>query len=116
MSLKVVLQFVVIALVFTMFRTQQAWGEKDCHGEKILVKEKCMESIKLVGDYVHPNQSCIHAVKDSDMTCICGIITLDDELEISVSKTLRLARECHNPVPAETKCGTFTVPPTGANI
>ncbi|TVU12344.1 hypothetical protein EJB05_45982, partial [Eragrostis curvula] len=107
MLMKAVLLF---AFVFAVFTAHQGWGEEECYDEKILVKEKCMETITIRGDYVRPSAPCVQAVKDSNMICICRILTTDDQLEISVIKILRLARECHKPLPGGTKCGTFTVP------
>ncbi|TVU20225.1 hypothetical protein EJB05_36424, partial [Eragrostis curvula] len=91
--------------VFTILMVSQVLGEQDCYGEKVLVKERCMKSIKLGEPYIPPTQSCIRAVEKSDMTCICRILTTEDQLEISVAKTLRLADECNKPVPAGSKCG-----------
>lgn len=64
-----------------------------------------METITIQGNYVNPSESCIRVVKKSDMACICRVITLEDEMTISVVKTIRLARQCHMPLEIGSKCG-----------
>ncbi|KXG19465.1 hypothetical protein SORBI_3010G062700 [Sorghum bicolor] len=109
MSPNVMLQLLVFSLVFTMFTTHQALGEKDCYHERDSVKHDCKKTIKINHPYDPPTAECIGAVKLSDMVCICRILTTDDEKEISVPKLLRLAEECNRPVPAGSKCGSQTV-------
>lgn len=100
---KVILQLVFILVFFT---TRKALGEKDCHGQKILVMTKCMDTIKLRGDYLDPTAACRRAVRKSDMVCICGIITAEDELKIDVHKFIWLASDCNKQVPCGIKCGS----------
>ncbi|KAF8780839.1 hypothetical protein HU200_000788 [Digitaria exilis] len=100
------LQVLVFGLVFTMFTIDQTWGEPDCYREKALVREHCMESITIKGDYVRPSEACCHMVDQSDMTCICHNITLEDEKEISVAKFLWVAIDCDKPVESGTECGS----------
>ncbi|TVU14118.1 hypothetical protein EJB05_37564, partial [Eragrostis curvula] len=111
MATKVSLQVLVVALIFAMFTTHQTWGEQDCHQEKILVIQKCKATIEIGVPYVRPRSDCRQVVEASDMACVCRIITEDEELYISVSKLVRLARACGQIVPAGSKCGTWTVPP-----
>ncbi|OEL33963.1 hypothetical protein BAE44_0005024 [Dichanthelium oligosanthes] len=106
MSLKVAFQLLAFAMIFTMFTPHQVWGEKECYREKELFKIKCMETTIISGPYVHPSQSCVNAVKKYDMVCICSIPAPEEEAEISVMKTLQLARECHKPIPVRSKCGS----------
>ena len=86
MAVSVTLQLVVFALVFTMFGTHQAWGVQDCYREKDLVKERCMETIKIGAPYVPPTESCRHTVGQSDMTCICRILTIEELLIVNAAK------------------------------
>ncbi|TVU15250.1 hypothetical protein EJB05_38775, partial [Eragrostis curvula] len=110
MATKVIHEALVLALVFTMLTTHQAWGEYDCHGEKELVKSKCKKTITMVGDYIPPDDNCRRAVEASDMACICRILSLEEQNKICVVKLVWLAGECGKPVPAGEKCGTWTVP------
>ncbi|PUZ43818.1 hypothetical protein GQ55_8G037800 [Panicum hallii var. hallii] len=98
MATKVTLGLLASALVFTMFAAHQAWGEPDCYAEKELVLRKCRFTIKIPGDYVRPNPSCRVAVDHADMACICHILTIEEESTVSISKILRLARDCDQPV------------------
>ncbi|RLM58290.1 hypothetical protein C2845_PM18G00780 [Panicum miliaceum] len=110
MATKVTLGLLASALVFTMFAAHQAWDEPDCYAEKELVLRKCRFTIKVPGDYVRPNPSCRVAVDHADMACICRILTIEEESTVSISKILRLARDCDQPVPAGSRYGSFTVP------
>jgi hypothetical protein len=65
-----------------------------------------MKTITIIGHYVNPSQTCVDVVKKSDMACICRILIPEEEAEISIMKILHLARECHNPVPARSRCGS----------
>ncbi|TVU15332.1 hypothetical protein EJB05_38848, partial [Eragrostis curvula] len=106
------LQILALALVVTTtFTAHEAWAERDCHHEKVLVMYKCSVTLAVGTDYVDPSNKCRRAVESSDMVCVCGIIEVIDQLTISVAKLVRLARECGNPVPAGTKCGNVIVPP-----
>ncbi|TVU32071.1 hypothetical protein EJB05_23789, partial [Eragrostis curvula] len=111
MLVKLARQVLIIALVFATFTTHGVWGEADCHHEKILVFLKCKKTIKIGVDYVQPTSECRRTVQSSDMACVCRIITDDEEFYVSVSKLVRLARECGRQVPAGDKCGSWTVPP-----
>lgn len=106
MPIKVVLQLLLFASVFTMFTTRQTQGEKDCYRQKLVIKFKCWEIIKFGVPYVAPTQDCIRLIRRSDMVCICRAITEEDEEEISVAKLLQLAGRCNNSVPLGTKCGS----------
>ncbi|TVU04514.1 hypothetical protein EJB05_47625, partial [Eragrostis curvula] len=111
MAMKTILQFMVLALVFDILTSPQAWAEVDCYGDKELVKVKCKKTLEVLGPYVDPNPSCIRVVEQSDMACICGIIKPEEEIYISIIRFLRLARTCRKPVPAPgQKCGTYTIP------
>ncbi|OEL33872.1 hypothetical protein BAE44_0005109 [Dichanthelium oligosanthes] len=94
MGTKVTLELLAFALVLITFTTHQARGEPDCYAEKELVLRKCRSTIKIPGDYVHPNPSCRVAVDHSDMACICHILTTEEENTVSICKILRLAHEC----------------------
>ncbi|KAF8733540.1 hypothetical protein HU200_014841 [Digitaria exilis] len=108
MPIKVVLQLLLFALVFTLFTTRQTQGEKDCYRQKLVIKFKCWETIKLGVPCVAPSQECIRLIRRSDMVCICCAIAEEDEEEISVAKLLQLADECNKSVPLGTKCGSIT--------
>lgn len=89
-----------------MFATHHAWGEPDCYDEKIKVKQACIQTIKFGGAYKDPTDACKDVVSRSDMTCICSMITSEEETEISVYKFLLLARACNKPVKPGTTCGS----------
>nr|TKW20903.1 hypothetical protein SEVIR_4G197700v2 [Setaria viridis] len=98
MSMKVVIQHLAFAFVFTMFTTQQVWGETDCYKERDWVKHNCLITITILGPYVHPTRRCARAVKKSNMNCMRRIITHEDETKIILEKIVRLAHQCHKPV------------------
>ncbi|TVU30186.1 hypothetical protein EJB05_21796, partial [Eragrostis curvula] len=111
MVTKVFFHVLVFALIFAMFTTHQTLGEQDCTDEKIAVLRTCKKTLDIDDDYVEPTSRCRHLVESSDMACVCRKVTLAEEFSVSVSKLVRLARECGNVVPAGSKCGTWTVPP-----
>ena len=106
MGIKVVLQLLVFALVFTMLTKHQALGEQDCYAERDSVIHECMETLRHDAPYKHPTASCRRVVRRSDVACICRVLTDDDEKQISVDKFLQLARECGRPVIGVPKCGS----------
>jgi len=106
MGIKVVLQLLVFALVFTMLTKHQALGEQDCYGERDTLMQVCRETLRHDLDYKHPSVSCRRVVRKSDLACICRVLTDDDEKQISVDKFLQLARECGKPVTGTPKCGS----------
>ncbi|RCV12422.1 hypothetical protein SETIT_2G268600v2 [Setaria italica] len=89
-----------------VFTAHQVWGDYDCYGEKELVKDIRKDTIKFEGAYIDPSDLCCHAVEQSDMACICRVITHEEEKHINVGKIIRLARECNKPVPSGAKCGS----------
>ncbi|OEL28482.1 hypothetical protein BAE44_0010500 [Dichanthelium oligosanthes] len=89
-AIKVIIQFLVFVLVSTIFSTHQAWGEKDCYAQKVLVKHFCVLTITIHGDYFPPAITC------------CQL----DEAEISAIKLVRLAHDCNKPLPVGNKCGS----------
>ncbi|TVU15149.1 hypothetical protein EJB05_38656, partial [Eragrostis curvula] len=106
-TIKLVPQIMLFALVFTnIIATHQAWGEKECYGEKESIKHKCKENISIIDDYVRPGQECCHVVKESDMICVCRILSIEEESTISAVKLFYVARDCGNPVPVGKKCGS----------
>jgi hypothetical protein len=106
MNTKVILQLMVFSLVFTMLVTRQAWGEEDCYLDKEEIKSKCKDAISLGGDYVQPSAECCAAMRKSNMACICRNLSADEQLRVlSVSKLIRVSRQCHNPVAVGSKCG-----------
>lgn len=106
MDPKVAFQILIIALIVFMFTTHQAWGEQDCHNEKISVIRKCQKIIEIGTPYARPRGACRRAVESSDMACVCRIITEDEEFYISVSKIVQLARDCGKIIPEGAKCGS----------
>ncbi|XP_039818658.1 uncharacterized protein LOC120681202 [Panicum virgatum] len=133
MATKVAIQVMVFALVFIMLATHPGWGEQDCYDEKDAVIRKCMvwpiskgaartpsrkahhASIETFSDYVDPSNICRATVQESDMACVCHVISKSEQRKISVVKLVRLARQlarqCGKPVLVGSKCGTWTVPP-----
>ncbi|CAN6198550.1 unnamed protein product [Urochloa humidicola] len=74
---------------------------------------ECRETLKHAGRYCkHPTDSCRRVVRRSDLACICGIFSIeDDEAETSIGKFLQLASECGKPVTGvPAKCGSYTMP------
>ncbi|TVT98315.1 hypothetical protein EJB05_56389, partial [Eragrostis curvula] len=108
MAIKV-FKLVVLGLVVIMLTTRTTIGEQDCQKEKSLVKHVCEGSIKIRGPYVPPTAPCrraVEALEASDMLCICRKFTHLDEITISMTKFVELARDCNKPLPAGTKCGS----------
>ncbi|TVU20115.1 hypothetical protein EJB05_36308 [Eragrostis curvula] len=97
MAIKV-FKLIVLVLVFIMLAMHTTIGEKDCYNEKFLVKAVCHNSIKLSGPYVPPNDPCRAAVEASDVLCICGIFKAADEVAISMTKFVELAKDCNKPL------------------
>ena len=73
MAIKVTFQILTFALAFAILITHQAWGEQDCHDQKEDVEKRCMNSIKIDGDYEPPSRQCRQTVERSDMACICDL-------------------------------------------
>lgn len=103
---KLILQVLLFVIVFTMIATHQSWGEKDCYGEKEKVKSRCRESIAIEDD-IPPDHECCKAVKESDMICVCRILRIDEETNISAVKLVHVAKTCGKPVPVGNKCGSM---------
>lgn len=76
MGIKVLLQLLIFALVFTMFTKHQALGEEDCYGERDSVMHECMETLRHGVRYKHP---CRRVVRRSDLACICRVLSIEDE-------------------------------------
>jgi hypothetical protein len=106
--IKLILQTMVFSIVFTMFATHRAWGERDRYKEKLALLFNCRQTLARGTAYEEPKQTYRATVKHRkiDMVCICSIITAEDEQKISVEKLLRLARECGKPLPAGSSCGS----------
>ncbi|TVU38599.1 hypothetical protein EJB05_11981, partial [Eragrostis curvula] len=113
MTTKVFLQLLVYASVFALFTMPQAMGEQECYGEKETFKQKCNLSIKLGSGYIHPTDSCCRTAQKVDMACVCRIITSEEEREIDLHYVFWVSQDCHNPVPAGKKCGSWTIPGSG---
>ncbi|CAL4996178.1 unnamed protein product [Urochloa decumbens] len=111
-TIKVTLQVLVFSLVFSKIVTHQAWGDADCYDDKLLVMDKCEKNLKIRGDYIRPGHECCNAVRGSDIVCVCGKISLEEEAKISIAKVIYVARDCGKPIPAGNKCGGFIVPPS----
>ncbi|CAL5073304.1 unnamed protein product [Urochloa decumbens] len=106
----IILQILVFTLVFTMFTKHQASGEPECYAQKESVMYQCRETLKHTGRYEHPTDSCRRVVRRSDLACICGIFSIEDEARISIGRFLQLASECGKPVTGVPKCGSYTMP------
>ncbi|RLM73377.1 hypothetical protein C2845_PM15G20250 [Panicum miliaceum] len=113
MDVRVMLQVVVFALVFTMLAKHQVWGEKDCHDDKVSVMLKCKNSIKSGGPLVlpRPGDKCCTTVQASDMACVCHILSTDDEKKVDPKRLVKVADRCGKPVPVGSDCGSWTVAP-----
>ncbi|OEL30555.1 hypothetical protein BAE44_0008424 [Dichanthelium oligosanthes] len=106
MTTKVIIQLLVIALVLTIFAMPQAWGEQDCHREKLQFLNKRKKSLKREGDYVRPDATCCHPARSVDMTCVCRSITPKEERKIDIHCAYWISLDCHNPVPNGNNCGS----------
>ncbi|KAF8669935.1 hypothetical protein HU200_051117 [Digitaria exilis] len=113
MAIKVILRVLVFTIVFSMLPKHQAWGETDCYGEKYSVLERCKENLKKVA-YVPPKlgDECCRTVAVSDMVCVCGVLTEEEMEQIRSLSVILIARDCGHPLPAGTKCGIWTIPPS----
>ncbi|OEL27720.1 hypothetical protein BAE44_0011261 [Dichanthelium oligosanthes] len=83
-----------------------AWGEKDCHQEKLLFKHKCDLSIRRGVGYIPPHHDCCRTVPKIDMNCVCHTMTEEDEETIDVHHIYFVSQDCHKPVPIGDKCGS----------
>lgn len=106
MNIKLILQPLVFALLFTSFRTHQTWGEQDCYEEKRWVILYCGGTISNVGPYEPPTNSCLLVCRKADMPCICRVLNYKDECLISAVKLVQLAKACGYPLPVGSKCGS----------
>ena len=95
----------VYALVFTIIMTHQAFGEDDCYHEKDKVKHDCIKTLDINKDWEEPSHKCRETVQKSDMACICRIISIDEQIKISMGKLVRLARERGKTIQGGSKCG-----------
>ncbi|TVU14838.1 hypothetical protein EJB05_38334, partial [Eragrostis curvula] len=75
-----------------MFTVHQAWGEKDCHDDKIRFKAQCTPFVEKDNSYTTPTRSssCCQTIRAIDMPCVCRTITPEEEKEISVFKMASL--------------------------
>jgi hypothetical protein len=88
MAMKVVINILVVcAAVFTMFRIGEAF-DNDCHPQKSLVLNNCIDTIRKEGKYVPPEDKCRKAVEhdNTDMVCICRILNPNDEKHVDPKK------------------------------
>ncbi|TVU05970.1 hypothetical protein EJB05_49156, partial [Eragrostis curvula] len=106
LTMKVLIQMLALVVFVGMSSTSHVLGNKGCLVEKQLLMRLCKETIKKGGAYIHPSETCIDAVRDFDMICICGILTSEDEAEVSIIKIVQLARQCNKSIPSGTKCGS----------
>ncbi|KAK7323445.1 hypothetical protein VNO77_26918 [Canavalia gladiata] len=68
---------------------------------------------------LNPNDRCCKVIKEANIPCCCNNLsrklvyppgyTIEDMLDWG--KVLHCFNNCGRPLPAEYKCGTFTVPP-----
>ncbi|TVU03977.1 hypothetical protein EJB05_12757 [Eragrostis curvula] len=110
MNTKVFIQPLVYASVFALLALPQALGEQDCHEDKVKFLEKCSWHIVPGFPYARPSpsNSCCKAVRKFDMTCICRIITHQDNADGHY--VYRVSVDCNNPVPPGNKCGDWSIP------
>nr|TKV95958.1 hypothetical protein SEVIR_9G397500v2 [Setaria viridis] len=78
MASKGILEFIVFALVFILFVAHQ----------KIRILDGCRDSIRKRGRYIGPNLDCKNTCRNTDMPCVCRILTPIDEVSISARKRL----------------------------
>lgn len=96
----------VFVLVCAMLTIDQTSSERDCYHEKIKFKKKCMAFVEKGVSYINPSSSCCQTIREVDMTCVCGIITPEEEKEINVHRMVWIAHVCGNPVLPGNKCGS----------
>lgn len=79
----------------------------DCHDYLLPpILRKCHKSIQKVGPQILPSRACCRILQGADVPCLCKYITPPIEAEISVEKTVYVARTCGCPVHGGTKCGS----------
>ncbi|XP_074578993.1 uncharacterized protein LOC141835438 [Curcuma longa] len=74
----------------------------------------CHEFIAIPGPKKKPNKACCDCLARADVPCLCKELPPEVEKSISMEKAVYVARSCGKTVPAGTKCGSYTVPPSGA--
>ncbi|KAG6536270.1 uncharacterized protein LOC122002874 [Zingiber officinale] len=74
----------------------------------------CHEFIAIPGPKKKPNKACCDSLATADVPCLCKELPPEVEKSISMEKAVYVARSCGKTVPAGTKCGSYTVPPSGA--
>lgn len=105
-AMKLIFRLIVFVLVFAMFVTNQAWGEGDCHNQKLSFMMNCKLSIEHGNASVGPSDKCRSLVKLYDMECICRSFTLEDQTLVDARKVIKLAFRCGKPLPTGSKCGS----------
>ncbi|RCV10042.1 hypothetical protein SETIT_2G079800v2 [Setaria italica] len=110
MTTKSIIQLLVFALVFTLSIMPRGWGEQDCYREKAKFIEICDLSIRRGSAYMEPHYACCLIVRTYDMVCVCRTMTDEDEKTVDVQHAYFVSRDCHKPVPAGNKCGSWTIP------
>jgi hypothetical protein len=104
--MKEIIKFLVFVLVFTNFATQLTSGY-DYFGEKLLLMRRCGKTLKRDSD-CPPSPGCVSALNQYNITCICVILSINDQSKISPYKLVHLAHKYDNTKvpPAGSKCGS----------
>ncbi|OEL30559.1 hypothetical protein BAE44_0008422 [Dichanthelium oligosanthes] len=105
MTIKVFIQLLVFALVLTLFKMPQSWGERSVRrspGRGVGVDSA---SIKHGSAYIEPNARCCQVVRKVDMVCVRRIITSEEEEKVlNPRHVYYVSRDCNKPVPVGDKC------------
>ncbi|KAF8739456.1 hypothetical protein HU200_013851 [Digitaria exilis] len=68
--------------------------------------EKCEKAIQKGDHPIIMTDACEYKVKNTDMTCVCHIITAEDEEAIDPIKVIYVVYACKKQLPKGEKCGS----------
>ncbi|TKY57344.1 putative pectinesterase 52 [Spatholobus suberectus] len=80
-------------------------AQTECGGDFSSIITKCNSFVQREGPEIPPSQDCCNVVKNVDVPCLCKYVTPEIEAQISLEKTIYVARTCGCSVPEGTKCG-----------
>ncbi|XP_042512815.1 uncharacterized protein LOC122087678 [Macadamia integrifolia] len=96
----------VIAGILFSGEQSVVMAQRKCRGDVQGLMKQCMQFVEKGGPLRDPSQSCCAVLKNSDVTCMCGIIPPRILPKISSAKVAHAAYFCGNPIPAGVKCGS----------
>ncbi|XP_024984075.1 uncharacterized protein LOC112520002 [Cynara cardunculus var. scolymus] len=81
-----------------------------CQGDVQGLIEQCARYVQKSGPMIQPSGGCCSVVKNIDLACVCGHITIEVENIISMEKAAFIAQACGKPLSHGTQCGSYVVP------